>query len=140
MRTNLVIETYFDRDEQNFYYLMVPDVSEPHFYRSVRALNAFFYSTRSPKANVTEVRQFTHDDEGGLVVRKRSKMYADVDWKRLPVFLSVWSFFEFIGYDHRARRYASGERMRVWDGNRFVVPKRRKACTTTPSTSPYSPT
>ncbi len=126
MRTRLVIETYFDRPDQNFYYLMVPDASEAGFYRSVRSLNAFFYSVRSPKANVTEVRQFTCDDEDGCAIRKKSKMYADVEWESLRTFPSIWAFYDFIGYDFRARKYASGERMKVWDGNHFVVPKGRK--------------
>jgi hypothetical protein len=126
VRTNLVIETYFDRDEQNFYYLMVPDVSEAHFYRSVRSLNAFFHSVRSPRANVTEVRQFTCDDEGDCALRKKSKMYADVEWETLRTFPTIWAFYEFIGYDHKARRYASGERMKAWDGDHEVVPKRRR--------------
>jgi hypothetical protein len=124
MRQFLVIETYFTKKEQNFYYLMLPDCREDGFYRAVMSFNAFFNSTRNPTANVTEVRQFTSDDSFGIDIRKKSKLYSHVDWDNLRTFASIWDFYKFIGYDYKARSYKSGEAMKVWKGC-FVVPKKK---------------
>jgi hypothetical protein len=124
MRKHLVIETFFAEVRQNFYYLMLPDVREDGFYRAVSSYNAFFNGMRNPKANVTEVRQFTSDHEIGIQVRKQ--FLKNVDWDNLRTFQSIWEFYDFIGYDHKARKYKSGEVMKVWNGQHFVLPARRK--------------
>lgn len=125
MHKNLVIETYFTKKEQNFYYLMLPDVGEDGFYRAVSSFNAFFNSMRNPKANVTAVRQFTADYEDDIHHRRDSVLYKDVDWDNLRTFDSIWDFYKFIGYDHKTRKYKSGEAKKVWNGTHFVVPKKK---------------
>lgn len=120
---HLIIETYFNERKQNFYYLMLPNVTEDGFYRSVRSFNGFFNGTRDPKANVTEIRQFTCTYEYEIKFRK--EFFKDVDWDNLKTFDSIWSFYEFIGYNYKTRKYASGEVLRVWNGIHFVIPKRK---------------
>lgn len=123
----LVIETFFGERKQNFYYLMMPAPSESGFYRDTRSFNAFFNSTRNPKANVTETRQFTWEDEFGIQIRKDSGFRKDIDWDGLKTFAGVGEFFEAIGYDPKARRYASGEAMKSWSNGGYVLRKPRTA-------------
>lgn len=102
---------------------MLPDVTEQGFYRAVMSFSGFFQSTRNPKANVTEVRQFTVDDDDGILLRK--KFIKDVDWNNLKCFASIWDFYKYIGYDYKTRKYNSGEKQKVWNGSQFVVPKKK---------------
>lgn len=120
----LVTETYFNERKQNFYYVMLPDIGEDGFYRAVGSVNAFFNSLRNPKANVTEVRQFTHDHEDDAAIRKQ--FLKDVDWNNLRTFGSIWEFYDFIGYDYKTRTYRSGEVKKIFNGSQFVMPKRKK--------------
>lgn len=122
-RKYLVTETFFDDRPQNFYYVLLPDGREDGFYRDTMTFNAFFMSLRNPKANVTEVRQFTVDDTTGIEIKK--KYMEGVDFDNLQTFESMWKFYEFIGYDYKARKYSSGERMKIWNGRQFLLPKRR---------------
>jgi hypothetical protein len=119
----LIIETFFGKRRQNFYYLMLPGVREDGFYRAVMSFSAFFQSMRNPHANVTEVRQFTAHMEDEIEFRKR--LFKDVDWERLRTFASIWEFYKFVGYDYKTRKYRSGETKKVFNGRHFVVPKRR---------------
>lgn len=120
----LVTQTRFTPNRQTFFWVSMPEVREPGFYRAAVSFNAFFNSMRNPKANVTEVRQFTADLEDDAAVRM--KFRPDVGWDQLRTFASIWEFYRFVGYDHRRRRYNSGERMKWWDGRRFVLPGRCK--------------
>jgi hypothetical protein len=109
-RKFLIIETYFGENrQQNFYYLMLPDLQDKA-YRSSISFNAFFYSTRSPQSNVTNVRQFTASHESEIKYRK--VFFKNVDWDNLKTFDSIWDFYKFIGYNYKTRKYESGERMR----------------------------
>jgi hypothetical protein len=110
-RKYLVIETFFKETKQNFYYLMLPDVRDDGFYRAATSYNAFFNSIKKPKANVTDVRQFTSDDELGIEIRKKHEPRS-IDWDNLQTFASIWEFYKFIGYDYKSRKYKSGEKNR----------------------------
>lgn len=103
---------------------MLPKGKENGFYRAVSSVNAFFNSMRNPKANVTEVRQFTADDEVGIEIRK--KFLKDVDWDNLKTFKGIWDFYKFVGYDYKTRKYKSGETLKVWNGEYFVTPSKKK--------------
>lgn len=122
----MVIETYLNERRQLCYYLKLPDVRDDGFYRSMRSFNAFFNSLRSPKANRTAVRQFTYTPTEEIKFKK--KYMKSVDWQNLKTFDSIWDFYEFIGYDYKARKYRSGEVMQRWNrnGSYFEVPKRKK--------------
>jgi len=124
-----VTETHYALDEatrasQTFYYLALPEPGEDNFYRATMSCNAFFNSARSPKANVTEFRQFTLHDPTDTMHRK--EYLRHVAWDDLRCFPSIWDFFTFIGYDHRTRSYASGERLKTWTGTGFIVKQRRR--------------
>jgi len=125
VRKYLIIETFYTKEEQNFYYLMLPDVRDHGFYRSTMSFNAFFNCIRNPHANVTEVRQFTSDHEDDIKHRKDSILYKDVDWDNLKTFDSIWAFYDFIGYDRHKRKYKSGEVLKIWTDNGFVLPKKK---------------
>lgn len=120
----LVIETYFSKNEQNFYYVILPETRENGFYRAVSSVNAFFNSIRNPKANVTAVRQFTADYE--VEVQFRKKFFKNIDWDNLRTFDSIWEFYNFIGYDYKNRKYKSGETLKIWNGKHFVTPSKKK--------------
>lgn len=120
-RKFLVIETFFGERKQNHYYLMLPKVRDKGFYRSVMSFNAFFNSTRRPKANVTEVRQFTADNHIDI----QMEFNKNVDWDNLQTFESIWDFYKFIGYDYKTRKYASQETQKVFNGRHFVIPKKK---------------
>lgn len=122
MRKILIIETFSSKKEQNLYYVMLPDVTEKGFYRAIGSFNAFFNSTRNPKANVTELRQFRAetDLEEGISFHK---FWHNIDWDKLKTFASIWDFYKFIGYDYKTRSYQSGEKRKIWNGKFFVVPK-----------------
>ena len=115
----LVIETYLEKEEQNYYWLCLPQVSENGFYRQATSFNGFFNSTSYRRPNVTEVRQFTYDFD-------RRHFLKGIDWDNLPVFETIHKFFEHIGYDYKTRKYRSGERMKIWDGEKFVLPNPRR--------------
>lgn len=117
----LVIETFFAKEEQNFYYLLMPKTSDNGYYRAASSFNAFFNSTRNPKANVTEVRQFTADIEEDI--KHRKALFKDVDWDNLHIFENIWEFYDFIGWDRKARKYKSGETLKTWNGTHFIVPR-----------------
>lgn len=111
-RKHLITETYLgDSKEQNFYYLMLPDVSEPGFYRATTSFNAFFNSRKKPRPNVTNVRQFTACPDDEIVLRKLMFRDAGVDWDNLRVFRSIWEFYNFIKYDYKTRQYTSKEKL-----------------------------
>lgn len=101
-RIGYVLETFFDDRPQRVYKLTTPGVSEPGFYRQAVSLGGFFFSTRSPKANVTEVRQFTYHSEG-------EPMWLP-DVPPIEINGGIPQFFEVIGYNPKTRKYASGER------------------------------
>jgi hypothetical protein len=124
MHKGLVIETFFNDPRHCYYYLVLPDVGEDGFYRDTMSFSAFFQSCRNPRANVTEVRQFTY--MAAYEIQFAKKYRANVDWDNLKTFESIWEFYDFIGYDRHARKYKSGEAMKRWDGSRFVFTKRGK--------------
>jgi hypothetical protein len=99
---------------------MLPGVTEQGFYRAVSSFNAFFHSMRNPKANVTEIRQFTSCQEIDI----QKKFLPNVDWNNLKIFNSIWEFYDFIGYNYKTRKYKSGEINKVWNGSYFIVPKK----------------
>lgn len=126
MHQYLITETSYPCDSPNtHYFLNVPDPGEPGFYREVRSLNAFFFSSRNPRTNVTESRQFTAGDQIEIDIKKKSKFFA-IDWDNIPVFKSIGEFFKYISYDPKTRIYKSGERLQIWvDGEGFKIPKKR---------------
>ncbi len=127
MRKGLVIETFFKEEKQNFYYLILPDLKDDGFYRTIRSFSGFFQSVRNPHANVTEIRQFTYHDHREIEFKKDFYRFnKTIDWDNLKTFESLWSFYDFIGYNYKTRKYKSGEVLKSFKNGRFILPKKRK--------------
>lgn len=121
----LLVETFSNVRRQNFYWLVLPDVRDPGFYRDATAFNAFFNSLRNPHANVTDVRQFSAkcSDE----VCHYTRMWGVTLRSKLPTFVGMKAFYTHIGYDPKTRSYASGERLKRFSLDRgFYLPGTRR--------------
>lgn len=105
------LETRFDRRYQRKIYFEQPQCGEPNFYRTTIISSGFFHG-KGARANVTELRQFTLH----RIIEEQSYPFATdsitVD--------GLHGFFAEIGYDYKTKKYASGERIKKWNGKMFV--------------------
>ncbi|AKF13272.1 hypothetical protein PHIN3_5 [Sinorhizobium phage phiN3] len=107
-----VIETSFQSRFQRKIYFERPDPTEKGFYRTTTILSGFFHG-RGARANVTEKRQFTYH---GI---NEDDLYTYTTDPSITVD-GLHGFFAEIGYDYRTKKYASGERIKKWNGVKFV--------------------
>ena len=117
MRLYYVLQTGFvpEIPAQTVYEFLHPQVSDPGHYRMTTSLNAFFHSQNNRK-NITVHRQFSlHHSFKEL----KYALVRDVPIITLP---SLYDFFDYVGYDRKTKKYASGERIKKWSDakSRFV--------------------
>lgn len=122
-----------ETDDREIWYLYrQPDVYEKGFYREVGSLNCFFHGGRTRKNkdhrthtynNWTNKRFFTLKDEwehqNAIDIAAMFKEKHGVNLAVPPpidqmrVFENLYEFYDFIGYDYKAKRYLDPEEKKI---------------------------
>lgn len=104
MKEYFILETKLDGTyAQRIILLHKPEVTDPGFYRQTVTMNGFFHGERA-RCNRTEARQWTRHSMNEL------SWYEKRPYPKLRV-ADIYEFFEMIGFDRKAKVYASGERI-----------------------------
>jgi hypothetical protein len=115
MRTYYVSALDLTTDEVQLYSFPTPQYGDSPdkidgvgFYRTIVSLNAFFHGGSSHYRNWTDKRLFSLKTEREVEFeRERGRLEGG---PTIP-FSSLFAFYRHIGYDYKAKKYTTGEKL-----------------------------